>query len=306
MVINENKKDACILRLVILILKFLMMNVLEIANKIKNTGFTSINQILTEEDLNERLKFLKHKIPKSPKATFPINFSQYLLKLLKLDFSKLKQTLILKKIAKDLKLKEISDEVYGMETELHMIDSYYSEKSEKDIIAWHNDLGINEEFSKFEKKKEYFIDKAKATLNNEKTSQSPRGLKFFIYLTEVHSNNGALAVIPNSNDIVKTISKLILEKKIPVLPFWNLQSLRKLLKDDKIKNLATEYIQKDRIENFLDQSKFIDDEKKDTNIFDLEMKKGSMVIFDELCVHRGSAPKKNSRIVLRYLFRKKL
>ena len=54
MVINENKKDACILRLVILILKFLMMNVLEIANKIKNTGFTSINQILTEEDLNER------------------------------------------------------------------------------------------------------------------------------------------------------------------------------------------------------------------------------------------------------------
>ena len=99
MVINENKKDACILRLVILILKFLMMNVLEIANKIKNTGFTSINQILTEEDLNERLKFLNHKIPKSPKATFPINFSQYLLKLLKLDFSKLKQTLILKKIA---------------------------------------------------------------------------------------------------------------------------------------------------------------------------------------------------------------
>ena len=73
MVINENKKDACILHLVILILKVLIMNVLEIANKIKNTGFT-FKSNLTEEDLNKRLKFLNHKIPKSPKASFPINF----------------------------------------------------------------------------------------------------------------------------------------------------------------------------------------------------------------------------------------
>lgn len=282
------------------------MNFLEIAHKIKNTGFTSLDEILTEEDLNKKLKFLNHKTPKSSQANFPINFSQYLIKFLKLDFNKLKQSLILKKIAKDLKLKEISNEVYKTETELHMIDSYYSEKSDEDIITWHNDIGINEKSIKDEKGKKYFIDKIKATLNNEKTSQTPRGLKFFIYLTDVQSNNGALAVIPNSNNIVKIISKLILEKKIPVVPYWNLESLRKLLKDDKIKNLVREYIQKDKIEIFLDQSKFIDDEKKDTDIFDLEMKKGSMVIFDELCVHRGSAPKKNSRIVLRYLYRKKI
>tara|TARA_B100001248_G_C27399780_1_gene469179 strand:+ start:4725 stop:5573 length:849 start_codon:yes stop_codon:yes gene_type:complete len=282
------------------------MNVLNIANKIKNTGYTALNGVLREEELNNKLSFLNHKIPKSAKGTFPIYFSQYFLKLLKFDFKKLSQSLILKKIAKDLKLKEISDEVFNAETELHMIDSYYSEKSDSDIITWHNDLGINEKSISIDKSRKYFLDKAKATLKNEKTSQSPRGLKFFIYLTDVHSNNGALAVIPNSNKIVKTVCKLILEEKIPMMPCWDLESLRRILKNERFKNLLIEYIERDKIEIFLQQSEFINEEKKDTGEFDLEMKKGSMVIFDELCVHRGSAPKKNSRIVLRYLFRKKL
>ena len=81
------------------------MNFLEIAHKIKNTGFTSLDEILTEEDLNKKLKFLNHKTPKSSQANFPINFSQYLIKFLKLDFNKLKQSLILKKIAKNIVIK---------------------------------------------------------------------------------------------------------------------------------------------------------------------------------------------------------
>ena len=233
------------------------MNVLNIANKIKNTGYTALNGVLREEELNNKLSFLNHKIPKSAKGTFPIYFSQYFLKLLKFDFKKLSQSLILKKIAKDLKLKEISDEVFNAETELHMIDSYYSEKSDSDIITWHNDLGINEKSISIDKSRKYFLDKAKATLKNEKTSQSPRGLKFFIYLTDVHSNNGALAVIPNSNKIVKTVCKLILEEKIPMMPCWDLESLRRILKNERFKNLLIEYIERDKIEIFLQQSEFI-------------------------------------------------
>ena len=59
------------------------------------------------------------------------------------------------------------------------------------------------------------------------------------------------------------------------------------------------------LELFLTQSEFIDWKQQDTNDFDIEMKKGGLIIFDELCFHRGSAPKKNSRLVLRYLFKKK-
>lgn len=282
------------------------MNVLDIASEIKKIGYTALNGVLKEEELNNKLSFLNHKIPKSAKGAFPIRYSQFLLKLIKFDFKKLRQSKILKKVAKDLKLKEISDEVLNAETELHMIDSYYSEKSNSDIITWHNDLGINETSIGNDKSRKYFIDKAKATLENEKTSQPPRGLKFFIYLTDVHSNNGALAVIPYSNNIVKAVCKLILEEKIPMLPCWDLESLRRILNEDRFKKLLLEHIDRDKIEIFLEQSKFINEEKKDTSEFDLEMQKGSMVIFDELCVHRGSAPKKNSRIVLRYLFRKKL
>ena len=36
------------------------------------------------------------------------------------------------------------------------------------------------------------------------------------------------------------------------------------------------------------------------------MHKGGTVLFDELCVHRGSQPSKNNRIVLRFLLQRKL
>ena len=58
------------------------------------------------------------------------------------------------------------------------------------------------------------------------------------------------------------------------------------------------------MDNFLKNSSFAETGNGNSFKYDLEMKKGSTVIFDELCVHRGSAPKLNSRIVLRYFYRK--
>ena len=78
-----------------------------------------------------------------------------------------------------------------------------------------------------------------------------------------------------------------------------------LFENEKVKNLIIEKLGKEIVENFLFHTKFIDDQKSDTNHFDIEMKKGGMIIFDELSIHRGSAPKKNDRLVLRYLFQKK-
>ena len=61
-----------------------------------------------------------------------------------------------------------------------------------------------------------------------------------------------------------------------------------------------------KLDIFLNNSKFIEEESKDTFKFDFEMNKGGAVIFDELGVHRGAKPSKHSRLVLRYLYRRKI
>ena len=96
---------------------------------------------------------------------------------------------------------------------MHQIDSYFTEKSEDEIIPWHNDLGMRKEKLNNSLAIDSFYNSAKATIYDEKTKISPRALKFFIYLTDVKSNNGSLSIIPSSNIIVKAITKLILEKK---------------------------------------------------------------------------------------------
>ena len=75
----------------------------------------------------------------------------------------------------------------------------------------------------------------------------------------------------------------------------------------KIKDMSLiiEKIGEDKLNTFLNNSKFAEEKGNDTLKFDFQMKKGGVVIFDELCVHRGSMPKEQSRLVLRYIYRRK-
>ena len=275
-------------------------DITKISNKIKNNGFISINNFLEKKNLNLAEEALNQKSIKGKDSNYPVFTKQYLIKLLKMDFKILKNSFILKNIAKNLKLKDIAEKVFDCEAELHMIDSYYSEKSNENIITWHNDIGLRKDSLV-----ENFYNESKATLTNQKNKVSARGIKFFIYMTDVQSDNGALAVIPFSNRIVRTLTNFILEKKIELKPYWNLKSLRDLIVEEKNKSLITSKLGSDLVNTFLNNTNFINEKNKDSHSFDLEMKKGSAVIFDELCVHRGSAPKKNSRTVLRFLYRKK-
>ena len=271
-----------------------------IANQIKDKGFLSINNFLGSKNLSIVDKILKHKNQKGKESSFPVFYTQYLVKFLKADFDRIKKSFILKKIAKKLELKSIAEKIFESKVELHQIDSYYSEKSEKEILTWHNDIGLKDE-----KLKEDYFKESKATIKNEKNKISSRGIKFFIYLTDVQSDNGCLGVIPYSNKIVKELTTLILEKKIDLKPYWNLNDLRKLVADKKNKKLISQNLGEELVDDFLKNSSFIEMENGNSLKYDLEMKKGSIIIFDELCVHRGSAPKLNSRIVLRYFYRKK-
>ena len=76
-----------------------------------------------------------------------------------------------------------------------------------------------------------------------------------------------------------------------------------MVKQTSVQILLNEKIQKEKIQQFLQDTKFIENETPDTSKFDFNLKKES-VIFDELSVHRGSAPQKTDRIVLRFIYKK--
>ena len=98
----------------------------------------------------------------------------------------------------------------------------------------------------------------------------------------------------------------MLEKKIKFHTYWKLEDLRTLVLKDQVKNLIIDKVGVEKLNIFLNNSKFIEQETKDTFKFDFEMNKGGAVIFDELGVHRGAKPSKHSRLVLRYLYRRKI
>ena len=124
-------------------------------------------------------------------------------------------------------------------------------------------------------------------------------------MTDTESNNGALGVLPYSQHIVKALTKLIIEKKVNVSLYWNLKNLRDIILQDSVRPLIENLVGKVKLDKFIKFSEFIK-HSQDTFEFDSKMKKGGAVIFDEMCVHRGSKPTKNDRVILRYLYKKKI
>ena len=160
-----------------------------------------------------------------------------------------------------------------------MIDSYYSPISNKNVIDWHSDMAFTEN-------------------NRSNYNIKDASLKFFFYLTDVQSQNGCLAYVPYSNFVTKSVAQLIVEKKIQPTPYWNLADLRKLVMNKVIRNLISNMIGEEKLNIFIENTKFIEEESKDTKKFDLEMEKGGVVIFDEFGIHRGAMPSKSARQVL--------
>ena len=279
----------------------MQQNLNSISQEIKEKGVVSVSNLLNQNDLEDILKIVKEPQKGSSDSYYPAHFRQYFVKLLKLDFKKINNSLFLKKIANKLNFKKIAEIAFGSKAELQMIDCYHNKQSNKQILSWHNDIGITDNHNPNALKT--FYDQADATFSKKKTG-SARGIKFFIYLTDVKSDNGSLAVIPYSAKIVKSVCALILSKKINPVSFWSLKNLRDLVSQESVQSLLSEQIQKEKIQKFLQDTKFIETETPDTSQFDFNLKKGGAVIFDELSVHRGSAPQKTDRIVLRFIYKK--
>jgi len=182
----------------------------KISEDVKNCGVTSLNNFFETKHLelaNNAISPILRKVDfneKEKRIYFPVFLRQILVKLLKLDLEKIKKSFLLKKIAEELNFKKIAETIFKQEAQLHMLDTYLSEKSNEFIIPWHNDIGY-----KNISNREAYEKEAELTINQKKSKNFSKGIKFFVYLTDVSSKNGSLAVIPYSHHVVKAITALI-------------------------------------------------------------------------------------------------
>ena len=171
----------------------------KILNEINSKGFSKIEGFFDENEIKKienKLNFIKKdKIRKGAKISFfPVTIKNYLANILKLKFKSITTGLSMKKFSEIYSFKLIADQFFKQETNLVTMDSYFSPKSNEKIIDWHADIPMA------------------LSKNPENFSEWQRSLKFFVYLTDVQSDNGCLAVLPLSNKINKAITNLILKK----------------------------------------------------------------------------------------------
>ena len=99
------------------------------------------------------------------------------------------------------------------------------------------------------------------------------------------------------------MKKGIWDKEINYSPYWKLSDLRNKVMEKKTYKYLIDNFNKNSIDKFIEDASFsadIGDSKK----FDLKLKKGSLIIFDESGAHRGSSPSKNNRVVCRFHYRR--
>lgn len=259
-----------------------------LAKEISDNGIVKIKNFLSDDELKKFSDIVKfYKAPKGHKDSFFITgYKVLLIKLLKFDINRLIHTYELLKFKKAKKLDEIARQFFNNKVRLDYIDGYFSKVDNNDILPWHTDQA----YSGFKKPEKKF--------NNPDDFY----LKFFIYLTDVSSNNGCMSYIPKSHKIGYEIRKAIYNKEISYQPYWSLKDFRNIIKTN------IEYFKQkigvEIIKNFLDETKF-EENMIMTDKYDYSAEAGTMIIFDEGGVHRGSKPTLNDRMVIRYLFQRR-
>jgi len=257
-------------------------------DELKKNGIVKINDFLNEEEKKKIKNILQsYSAPKSHEDTFfSVSIKSLIYRILKFDFIKLKESIFLLNLAKKKKMNLIADEIFGKKSYLRFVDGYFSKKSEDAVIPWHVDQAYNGD----EKNNSDFVN------------PDHYFLKFFIYLTDVKSNNGCTSYIPKSHKIAYAIRKGIFEKQIEYQPYWGLSDFRKIISNKKNLHFLKSCLDDENlISEFLEKTKFIE-KNEETKDFDFEMPAGGAIIFDEGGVHRGSRTESSNRIVLRYLY----
>ena len=260
----------------------------KIREEIEKNGIIKIDKFLNKKDLdfvekilgnNKSIKGTKDNFIFRSKGTFLLK------KLVSFEWFSLINSLKLINLSKKLKLNQFSTKILGKKTKLISIDSYFSEISNEKILDWHVDQGYS------------------GNLNPKKYVHPDHAcLKYFVYLTDVSSNNGCMGYVPGSHKILYHLKLGIFNGDIEYKPYWKLKDLRELVIKD-YRNYLEKKINKEVINKFLDQTNFINKDNQDTFNYDFISKKGDALIFNESGVHRGAEPQKTNRLVLRFSYK---
>ena len=254
---------------------------------LKKNGFLIFRKFLNNSELHSVTKKISFfSVNKGHKnAYYACNFKSKLIKLLKFQFSQFFTSQLLIRFSKNKNMKELADIIFGKQSFLKMIDSYYSPIDNKEVLPWHVDQAYS---GKLDVK------------DDELVNPDGYSIKFFIYLTKVGPNNGCTSYIPESNKITYAIRKGLKEKKIKYSPHWLLKDLRNFIKKKENLDYLNNYFNSNTIiKKFLKETDFIE-KNIDNKKFDFEMSPGDAIIFDEGGVHKGSKILFNDRRVLRY------
>ena len=258
----------------------------EIIKSVKKEGRYKIDKWLDDEDIILATKIINEIDCKKgeTRGVFTNTQRANFVELLKFQFNKKKQRDYFFNLAKKLNLKKISDEILEHPSKLIRFDCYIVPVSNNPVLDWH-------------------FDNAYSGKQNIQKFIHPDNfsLKFFFYLTDVQTNNGCLSYIPESHIIAYVLRKGIYSGEISYTPYWSIEQFRKTIQIKK----NYDYIQKNIGSNSLDR--FIENTKSENltdNKFDLSVKKGGAVIFNEGGAHRGSKTSKTHRLALRFFFKK--
>jgi ectoine hydroxylase-related dioxygenase (phytanoyl-CoA dioxygenase family) len=260
--------------------------------ELKKLGMVRVKNLISENEIAKIKQIIfSYKAPKAHKDTyFAYNIQSLFIKLAKGDLKKFKESLYLIKLCKKKNLNSIANKYFVNKSSLISVDGYYAPISNQKVLDWHCDMSNSN--------REQLVD-------FDTINPYVRSLKFFIYLTDVSSNNGCMSYIPLSNKIAYTLKKGILENKINYKKFQFLKDFRKIISEKNNYDYLKENLEDENIlDKFLEDTKFIE-EGTDTTKFDYNMKAGDAIIFDENGIHKGSKTLENERLVLRYFFRPK-
>ena len=168
------------------------------------------------------------------------------------------------------------------------VDSYFSSVGTEEIIGWHCD----QSFGGAPDPGIYFNG------NKGLVSISPIN-KFFHYLTEVSTDNGALCYIPGSHLIGTAIRIAINDGLIDYRPFMDIRDAIDIANNHCDALTSTGKVTHEDIHLFL---RHTDKAMSQPSIYALSANAGDLVIFNDLGYHMGSAPRRSRRLVARYFF----
>ena len=219
---------------------------------------------------------------------FPATINSIIKSFLKFKFSKAIHGIIFRRFIQNNKFKIIADDYFNQNSKLVKIDSYISEVSDEKIIDWHTDQAYSGK---------------KNILEDDLIDPDRVLLKFFLFLTNVNCDDGDLAYISGSHKTCYHLKKLIFKRNLKYEPHWSIKQLNDFVKKVDIKNklLQNTELKESEYFDFLDKVSFIN-KTEDTKKFDKYAKAGDLMIFDEHGIHRASAPKSNTRYVIRFIF----